>query len=135
MVTQSLAASSRFLDPTGRFDRPAIMRAAWAMARAAVAPGRPIRGYTPPPPPSMRDAFAAGLRRAWDLARGQRACAEHRAMMVVEDARRATAPADVLAVEDLLEARTAALMIDSTRRMLAELAAIDAQAAALGIRL
>ena len=35
----------------------------------------------------------------------------------------------------LLEARTAALMIDSARRMVAELAAIDAQAAALGIRL
>ena len=122
----------RLLTPAGRFDRSAIMSAAWAMARAAVAPGRPVRGYTPPPPPALRDAFAAGLRRAWDLARGQRASAEHRA---AETVRRATVPADVLVVEDLLEARTAALMIDSTRRMLAELAAIDAQAAALGIRL
>ena len=58
MVTRSLAASLRLLDPAGRFDRPAIMRTAWAMARAVVAPGRPVRGYTPPPPPTLRDAFA-----------------------------------------------------------------------------
>ena len=125
-------SGSKFITSDGAFDRSAIMSAAWAMARASVAPGRPIRGYTPPPPPTLRDAFAAGLRRAWDLARGQRACIEHRA---AETARRATVPADVHVVEDLLQARTAALMIDSTRRMVAELAAIDAQAAALGLRL
>lgn len=125
----------RLLTPAGRFDRSAIMGAAWAMARAAVAPGHPIRGYTPPPPPSLRDAFAAGLRRAWDLARGQRASAEHRAMMVLEDTRRAALPAREAAHADLLEARTAALMIDCTRRMVVELAAIEVQAAALGIRL
>lgn len=117
------------------YDRSAIMSAAWAMARAAVAPGRPIRGYTPPPPPSLRDAFAAGLRRAWDLARGQRACIEHSAVMAVEDARRAALPAVEREILALREARALAPMTDSTRRMVAELAAIDAQAATMGIRL
>ena len=127
--------SAQFLIASGTFDRSAIMRAAWAMARAAVAPGRSIRGYTSPPLPALRDAFADGLRRAWDLARGQRAGAEHLAMMVLEDARRAALSAHEAAHAQLLEARTAALMIDSDRRMVAELAAIDAQAAALRIRL
>ena len=131
----STASPQPLLSPSARFDRSAITSAAWAFARAAVTPGRPIRGYTPPPPPTLRQAFAAGMRRAWDLARGERANAEHRAAMVAEDARRATLSSVEREVLALRDARALATMIDSTRRMVAELAAIDARAAALGIRL
>jgi hypothetical protein len=123
------------LTPAGRFDRSAIMRQAWAFARAALVSSRPIRGYTPSPPPTLRQAFADGLRRAWDLARGHRACAEHRVAVEAETARRAILPAierDVLALHD---ARAIAPMLDSTRAMVAELVAINAQAAALGVTL
>ena len=123
------------LTSDSRYDRSAIMSAAWAFARAALASSRPVRGYTPPPPPTLRQVFAAGLRRAWDLARGHRACAEHHAAVEAETVRRATLPAierDVLALRD---ARAIAPMLDSTRVMVAELAAINAHAATLGVTL
>ena len=122
MVTRSLAASPRFLDPAGRFDRSAIMLAVHAEARrqveraAAIGCTKPLRYAV-----AFRDASA----NVWASARVHREC-------FLRDAALAALPA---AHASLLQARTAALMIDSTRRMVAELAAIDAQAAALGILL
>ena len=125
----------RLLTPAGRFDRSAIMRQAWAAARAALVPPRPIRGFTPAPRPTLREAFKEALRRAWDLARGQRACAEHRAAAEAETARRAIMPAVEREILALRDARAIAPMTDSTRRMVADLVAIDARAAALGVTL
>lgn len=131
----SRATPRPLLTAAGRFDRSAIMRQAWAFARAALVPPRPIRGFTPAPRPTLREAFADGLRRAWDLARGQRACAEHRAAAEAEIARRSALPAVEREVLALRDARALAPMTDSTRRMVADLVAIDAHAAALGVRL
>jgi hypothetical protein len=125
----------RLLTPAGRFDRSAIMRQAWAAARAALMPPRPIRGFTPAPRPTLREAFKEALRRAWDLARGQRACAEHHAAAEAETARRSALPAVERDALNLRDAHTVAPMTDSTRRMVADLVAIEARAAALGIRL
>lgn len=130
-----LSSSLRLLTPAGRFDRSAIMRQAWAFARAALVPPRPIRGFTPAPRPTLREAFADGLRRAWDLARGQRACAEHRAATEAEMVRRSDLPAVEREILGLRDARALAPMLDSDRAMVAELAAISARAAALGVRL
>ena len=123
------------LTPAGSYDLSAIMRRAWASARAALVPPRPIRGFTPAPRPTLREAFKEALRRAWDLARGQRACAEHHAAAEGETARRAVLPAVEREVLALREARAIAPMTDSTRRMVADLVAIDARALALGVRL
>ncbi len=53
-----------FLTSSGAYDRSAMTRAAWAMARAAIAPPRPIRGYISSRP-TLRQAYAGGMRRAW----------------------------------------------------------------------
>ena len=119
----------------GRYDRSAITSAAWAFARAALILPRPIRGYTPPPLPTLRQAFAAGMRRTWDLARGQRACHQHHVATMAEAARRSAMPAVQREVLNLRDARAIAPMTDSTRRMVADLVAIDARALALGVQL
>ena len=123
----------RLLSPAGRFDRSAIMRQAWAAARAALVPPRPIRGFTPAPRPTLREAFKEALRRAWDLARGQRACLRHHVAAAAEDARRSALPAVEREILALRDARAIAPMTDSTRRMVADLVAINARAAALGV--
>ena len=123
------------LSPAGSYDLSAVMRQAWAFARAALVPPRPIRGFTPAPRPTLREAFADGLRRAWGLARGQRACAEHRVAAEAETARRAILPAVEREVLALRDARAIVPMTDSTRRMVADLVAIDARAAVLGVTL
>lgn len=112
----------RLLTPAGRLDRSAIMLAVHAEARrqveraAAIGCTKPLRYAV-----AFRDASAS----IWATARTYRDC-------FARDAALAALPA---AHADLLEARTAALMIDSTRSMAVELAAIDAQAAALGLSL
>jgi hypothetical protein len=123
------------LTPAGRFDRSAIMHQAWVAARAALVPPRPIRGFIPAPRPTLREAFREALRRAWDLARGQRACHRHHAATVVETARRAVLPSVEREVLALRDARAIAPMLDSTRAMVADLVAIDARALALGVTL
>ena len=130
-----LSTSLGLLTPAGSYDLSAIMRQAWAAARAALVPPRPIRGFTPAPRPTLREAFKEALRRAWDLARGQRACIEHHAVATAETTRRSTLPAAEREVLNLRDARAIAPMTDSTRRMVADLVAIDAHAAALGVRL
>ena len=127
--------TNRLLSPAGRYDRSAIMRQAWAAARAALVPPRPIRGFTPAPRPTLREAFKEALRRAWDLARGQRACFHHHLATAAEDARRSALPAVEREVLALRDARAIAPMTDSTRAMVVDLVAIDARALALGVRL
>ena len=126
---------TRLLTSAGRYDRSAIMCQAWAAARAALVPPRPIRGFIPAPRPTLREAFKEALRRAWDLARGQRACLQHHAATVAETARRAVLPSVEREVLNLRDARAIAPMTDSSRRMVADLVAIDARAAALGVSL
>ena len=123
------------LTAAGSYDPSAITSTAWAFARAALVPPRPIRGYTPPPLPTLRQAFADGMRRAWDLARGQRACFRHHLAAAAEDARRSALPAVEREVLNLRDARAIAPMLDSDRALVAELVAIDARALALGVRL
>ena len=131
----SRASTRPLLTTDGRYDRSAITSAAWAFARAALVPPRPIRGYVPPPLPTLRQAFAAGMRRAWDLARGQRACHQHHAAAMAETARRSALPAFEREVLALRDARALAPMLDSDRAMVAEMSAINARAAALGAAL
>ena len=126
---------STFLLPSSSYDLSAIMRQAWAAARAALVPPRPIRGFTPAPRPTLREAFKEALRRAWDFARGQRACLQHHAATVAETGRRAVLPSVEREVLTLRDARALAPMTDSTRRMVADLVAIDARALALGVML
>ena len=123
------------LTPAGSYDLSAIMRQAWAAARAALVPPRPIRGFTPALRPTLREAFKEALRRAWDLARGQRACIEHHAVATAETTRRSSLPAIEREVLNLRDARAIAPMLDSDRALVAELVAIDARAAALGVSL
>ena len=111
------------------------MRRAWAAARAALVLPRPILGFIPAPRPTLREAFRDALRRTWDLARGQHACRQHHATTLAETARRTTLPAVEREVLNLRDARAIAPMHDSTRRMVADLVAIDARAATLGVRL
>ncbi len=104
----------------GRFDLEAIMRFAHAEARANVARAAArgvVRRYVA--------ALKIAMADAWETARAQRYCFQR-------DAAMAALPASHAAI---LAERTAALMIDSDRRMVAELAAIDARAAAMGLRL
>jgi hypothetical protein len=79
-IAAAHATPSSLLTPAGSYDLSAIVRRAWAFAHAAVVPTRPIRGFTPAPRPTLREAFKEALRRAWNLARGQRACIEHHAV-------------------------------------------------------
>ena len=125
-------ATSAYINANGTFNLRAIMSAAWASARQAIQPPRPMRGYTPRPRPTLRAAFKAALRRIWDLARGHKASQEHFAAAVAAD--KSMSPMECRTIA-LREARVSALMIDSTRRMVAELSAIDARAAELGVSL
>ena len=104
----------------GLYDACAIMRTAHSIAREDVADaGR--QGWNRPYKIALRDA----LQSAWSTAQSQRWCFQR-------DAAAAALPASHVAI---LAERTSALMIDSTRRMVAEIAAIDSRAAAMGIRL
>ena len=108
------------LTAAGRCDPGAVMRLAHDLARDDVADAvrrNRSRRYKV----ALRDA----LRSAWSTAQTQRWCHER-------DAAAAALPA---AHSAILAERTAALMIDSTRRMVVELSAIDARAAAMGLRL
>ena len=113
------APRPNLLTAAGRCDAGAVMRLAHAIARDDVADTARsrVRRYKL----ALRDA----LRSAWSTAQTQRWCHER-------DAAAAALPASHAAV---LAERTAALMIDSSARMIAELAAIDARAIAMGARL
>ena len=114
------APRPHLLTAAGRFDAETIMRLAHSLAREDVADAA-ARGRVRRYKIALRDA----LTSVWITARAQRDCA-------TRDAAVAALPTSHAAI---LAERTSALMIDSTRRMLAELAAIDARAAALGVRL
>ena len=103
----------------GRYDTGAMMRLAHVLARVDVADT--TRGRVRPYKIALRDA----LTSAWSTAHSQRYCFER-------DAAAAALPASHAAI---LAERTSALMIDSTRRLIAEVSAIDDRAAALGMRL
>lgn len=123
-------AASSYLNDDLSFNLKAIMEAAWASARQAIQPRRPMKGYTPKASPSLRQAFKDALRRIWDLAKGHKASREHFIAAMAAD--RTMLPAERQAAS-LREARVCALMSDSTRRMVAELSAINARAASLGL--
>ena len=125
--------SSPLLTLTHRFNRPAIMRTAWACARNAVVRNEAARRDRWWMPLTLREAFADALRRQWDLARGHRACELHRIAQAAEARRRVTLPATERRVAELTEARMIAVHIDSTREMLATLSAIDAQLASVQV--
>ena len=81
---------ARFLLPSLDYDRPAIMRAAWAQTRAAMAyfaSQRPERRRVT----TLRAEFATSLRDVWDTAKAHRAnavfFAEQAALAQVEAAR------------------------------------------------
>ena len=118
-VTRSAPRPS-LVTADGRYDAKAIMDLAHTLAREDIADaarrGR-VRRYKV----ALRDALCS----AWETARAQHYCFER-------DAAMAALPASHAAI---LAERSAALMIDSSRRMTVELAAIDARAAALGVRL
>ncbi len=114
------APRPNLLTATGRYDTGAVMRLAHDLARDDVADAA-RRGRTRRYKVALRDA----LTSAWSTAQTQRWCRER-------DAAVAALPASHAAI---LAERTAALMIDSDRRMVVELSAIDARAAALGFRL
>ena len=120
MSTTRTPPRPNLLTAAGRCDAGAVMRLAHDLARDDVADavrrGR-VRRYKV----ALRDA----LRSAWSTAQTQRWCHER-------DAAAAVLPAVHSAI---LAERTSALMIDSTRRMVVELSAIDARAAAMGLRL
>lgn len=104
----------------GRYDGKAIMDLAHSLARDDVADaarrGR-VRRYKV----ALRDALAS----AWSTAQTQRWCFQR-------DAATATLPASHAAI--LAERTTVLMGIDSGRRMVAELAIVDARAAALRVR-
>ena len=109
-----------FITAAGRFDLEALMQFAHAEARANVARAA-VRGVVR----RYAAALKVSMADAWDTARAQRDCARR-------DIAMAALPA---AHSAILAERTSALMIDSTRRMVVELSAIDARALALGVRL
>jgi len=115
-------AASPYLNPGLAFNRSAIMAAVHGECRRIIARAveigcaKPVRYAV-----AFRDASAT----IWAAARIHRECA-------IRDAKHAALPIEHVR---LINARTTTLMIDSTQRMLAELAAIDAQAAAMGVRL
>lgn len=104
----------------GSYDGRAIMVLAHQLARDDIADAA-RRGRTRRYKIALRDA----LTSAWSTAQSQRWCFRR-------DAAAAALPASHAAI---LAERTSALMIDSTRRMVAELSTIDARAAAIGMRL
>ena len=117
----SSPAPPSLLMADGRFDRAAIMRAAHAEARekqaSAIACGHK------PWPYALRLKHA--LHAVWGDARVHAHCAR-------EDARLAVMSPEVAS---LIRERAITLHIDSLPAMTAELAAIDARAAAIGVRL
>ena len=123
--------SSTLLDH--HFDRGAIMRTAWAGARHAVARNDAARRDRWWLPLTLREAFVDALRRAWDLARGHRACELHRIEQAAEARRRALLSIAERCLLELREARMLATHIDATREMIATVAAIDAQLASLQV--
>ena len=125
--------SSSLLTPDHHFDRGAIMSTAWASARHTVARNEAARRDKWWMPLTLREAFVDALRRQWDLARGHRACELHRLAQAAEAQRRAALSAAERCLVDLREARMVAEHIDSTREMIATVAAIDAQLANLQV--
>ena len=117
----SAPAPPVLLTADGRFDRSAIMRAAHAEAREKQASAA-VRGHKPWPY-ALRLKHA--LHNAWGDARVYADCFR-------EDARLAAMSPEVA---NLIRERAIALHIDSYPTMTRELAAIDARAAALGVRL
>ena len=128
-----MSLSSSLLTPDHHFDRGAIMRTAWACARNAVACNEAARRDRWWMPLTLREAFASALLRQWDLARGHRACELHRIAQAAEARRRTLLPIAKRRIAELSEARMFAVHIDSTREMLAIVAAIDAQIASLQV--
>ena len=111
------------------------MRAAWSQARADLARHERCRklvsfdiGTL-----TLRQAFAAALRRQWNIAKGVRATRLWQIERDAEAKRRQTLPPREATILNLQDARFVANMIDSTSRMLAEVAAIDAQIASLRV--
>ena len=124
---------SSLLTSDHHFDRGAIMRTAWASARYAVARNEAARRDRWWMPLTLREAFADALRRQWDLARGHRACELHRVAQAAEAQRRVTLSAAERCLAELREARMLAEHIDSTREMIATVAAIDIHIASLQV--
>lgn len=93
----------RFLISSGRYNRAAIMRAAWLAARAAVAAAAsapaPFRRIT-----TARAEFAQCLVRTWQAAKSERDFALWSAQQIAaapaEQVRRAALPAAARSVED-----------------------------------
>ena len=125
--------SSSLLTPDHRFNRSAILTAAWVSARCVVARNEAARRDKWWMPLTLREAFSDALRRQWDLARGHRACELHRLAQAAEAQRRATLSAPERCLVELREARMFAVHIDATREMIATVAAIDAQLAGLQV--
>ena len=121
------APRPHLLTADGRYDGRAIMALAHDLARADVADAT-RQGWVRPYKIALRDA----LRSAWSTAQSQSWCARR-------DAERAAALAlnnrTALLVAELRHDRMCASMIDSLPRHLATVAAVDARAAAMGVRL
>lgn len=108
-------ADPRYLNPDLTYNRGAMMRSAWATARAmfakASAPGRFAYATT------LRAEFKEALRRLWDQAKCLRGIAlwrrETEAQAQAEAARRDALPANVVAIEDARAALRDAEMSDS----------------------
>jgi hypothetical protein len=96
----------RFLTPSNSYDRAAILRSAWLNARDAAIRFAHL-GAT------LRGEFKDALKRAWSLAKGERAytlwCIEQDRNAAAEAARRAALPVREREIED---ARTALLMAE-----------------------
>ena len=120
-VITTLPSPPSLILADGRFDRRAIMRAAHAEAREKQASA--IARGVAPWPYALRLKHA--LHHVWGDARVHAHCAR-------EDARLAAMSPEVAS---LIRERALALHIDSLLAMTAELAAIDARAAAVGVRL
>ena len=112
--------SASLVTPSGQYDRAAILRAAHAEARVILAQNA-AWGVIPP----WRYALALkhGLRHAWTAARVQHDCTVRDAELAAMDTETAR----------LVQARERATYIDNTVRMLATVAAIDAQLADLRV--
>ena len=128
-------ATVSYLNSDLTFNRAAIMSAAWASARVAVARNQAAKRDKWWMPLTLRQAFADALRRVWDLAKGHRASIAHFAAAKAEDSRRSALPVTEREALNLRDARAIAPMTDSTRRMVADIVAIDVRAASLGLRL
>lgn len=128
---------SPLLTSSNRFNLSAIMLRAWEIARAEVVSSDRCRRQFPSlglDAITVRQAFAAALRKAWGEARGAlnylrwsaERDAEMEARKLLDDRTR-----EILSVRDQ---RATADGIDSTVRFLATVRQIDARLAALGAR-